>query len=209
MPTVVKFKTPNFAERVREYFPDITEIEGEILTFSQFDHPAFRLVVALEGLERSDYTFIEEQRASPQPWEIAGANFRSRRRSAILEINIYTVRQPEIPLQLVWNDIPTLNDCRVERREFRLSVAAEIPSANTQEIPLTINSDLVAFAMFLGMLGDGNALIRTIIAEIESAFCEIDCRTSVCKYYLKMTRNGQTQTTRFYASDVTLNATYL
>jgi hypothetical protein len=54
--------SPEIAQKIQEYFPNITELNGSILIFSKFDLSAFVLAIDLEGLTEFNYLFIDKNK---------------------------------------------------------------------------------------------------------------------------------------------------
>ncbi len=209
---VVKFRSPDLAERIQEYFPNISTVNDNTLIFSKFDIFAFRLAIGLEKLKTPDDYHFPENHSEGYSILPEHLPYRYSRSSIIFYIGIATctVRPPSL---IVANEVEMPSRGSVSEsiyHQFQLSVKSDFqPSVGTNEIPLNINTTFILFALFLGALPPGEINERSRREEIQGAACLFDRLDNPREYFLRIDhRDGRSESIRFYPSEASLDISH-
>jgi hypothetical protein len=211
MKTVRFNRSPENAKKIQAYFPDITTLDDDTLTFSSFDQPAFELAIELEGLTKEAYSFFENhyQKLS---WVAASVPRRSRE-LFFLEIDIYSSRRPPLLLlqTVSQNEIDfcsVFDEGTLTTRihyQFRLYVDQNTGITTSREgntVPLVVNAQLINFVCVIAVteMDSCNYLNITQAAY----FFDIPQRERA-RHFLQFECDGRSESIRFYPSSVWLN----
>lgn len=182
----VKFDTHEMAERVRELLHYDVELDDIFLIFSNFDKVAFEAAVALEGLNRKDYSYVGGGESTDLG--IYGlATCTSTR---------YTFTRPcrlvslEFSLRLFDGSLQKFS-LAVDYSEFPMRRLSRF-----DEFPLRLDSVSLEFAR---LLQHYEMCDRTkIVSVVEMMYVRADKRNNPCRYYLIINGEIRSNAIEFY-----------
>ena len=197
---VIKFRSPETAEKVHAHLYDVT-IDGAKLFFSKFDQVAFDLVINLENLRRADYFVLGTEGDRDGPWisRPSDAPCQQSLRASSLNVSLYTIsRMSRITMrdrgiQLTFND-PAYHRVRLlVCGTFRLTEEA------INGIPLIVNQTLIEFANLI------QTTTTVLLEQVILASCQVDSLQDPGQYILRLEDGDRIQSFRFYPTQVSLD----
>ena len=196
---IVKFRSPEIAEKVQAHLYDVT-IDKDELRFSEFDEQAFNCVLNLENLDREDYFFVDSESKNKEPWITAPYVSRQTRITLEFEVDILVLTES------TFLSIGLDGFIRIDHHYFSLLACNTFqPSEGTNEIPLIINSELLYFTTLIKAITEEIVDPIPMIDRITYAACIIDSLRNPTSYVLKIEKDGETQLRSFSPTNLLIN----
>jgi hypothetical protein len=204
---IVKFDSPEIAQKVEAHLPYV-KVEGDRLIFSKFDKPAFELAVALEGLDKTVYSFIENngkncQNSPSRGTFLVGAiALKVRRGSTILQIDIEMERR----LYYSYSGERNLHEAHYNFVLFAFTNDGQIIQPHSlSELFFVINDQLICFARLV----QHETSVTEIISRIERVVLQLNENHTTCTLTITGDTPTQTnQTVRIMFIPSAVNITY-